>query len=149
MHRWALKVLIALPAFHLLSRAGSQRAMPRTYGEITSTSFPKLFELSHGPSTVFIDAGSGHGLLTKAAVEQFQCAFGLGIEKYREPFEKSTQLNATCSPELQSKLRFVLEDILDTEFEQQLAGITFSTILLVCNNLAFMDGTLTRCTLLL
>ena len=123
--------------------------MPRTYGEITSTSFPKLFELTHGPSTVFIDAGSGHGLLTKAAVEQFQCAFGLGIEKYKEPFEKSTQLYGSCSPELQSKLRFVLEDILDTEFEQQLAGITFSTILLVCNNLAFMDGTLTRCSLLL
>lgn len=123
--------------------------MPRTYGEITSTSFPKLFELSHGPSTVFIDAGSGHGLLTKAAVEQFQCAFGLGIEKYKEPFKKSTQLYGSCSPELQSKLRFVLEDILDTEFEQQLAGITFSTILLVCNNLAFMDGTLTRCNLLL
>ena len=70
--------------------------MPRTYGEICAGSFHKLFELSDGPGTFFIDAGSGHGLLTKAAVEQFNCCFGLGIEKYREPFEKSMQLLHAC-----------------------------------------------------
>ncbi len=57
--------------------------MARTYGEIVEASFADIFKISSGEDTVFVDIGSGHGLITIAAVQDFGCCFGLGIEKYR------------------------------------------------------------------
>ena len=57
--------------------------MARTYGEIVESSFQDVFAIASGQDTIFVDIGSGHGLITIAAVQEFGCCFALGIEKYK------------------------------------------------------------------
>ena len=57
--------------------------MARTYGEILPESFGAVFEPCTTGKTVFVDIGSGHGLITVAAVQDYGCSFAIGIEKYR------------------------------------------------------------------
>ena len=119
--------------------------MPRTYGEVCSCSFADLLNL-HGSGTrkVLVDCGSGHGVLVKAAVEHFGCTFALGIEKYKEPAAIAEKLFLSCDSALQAKMRFLLEDMNDTDIPSQLEGIAYDTLILFCNNLAFHEGTVHR-----
>jgi len=57
--------------------------MARTYGEIVQSSFRDVFNIAKGEDTIFVDIGSGHGLITIAAVQEYGCCFALGIEKYK------------------------------------------------------------------
>lgn len=118
--------------------------MPRTYGEVCPSSFADLLALGGNTNKVLIDCGSGHGVLVKAAVEQFNCIFAIGIEKYKEPAAIAAQLFASSCEDLQAKMRFLLEDMNDTDIPQQLQGLSFATLILFCNNLAFHEGTVHR-----
>ena len=60
--------------------------MARTYGEVLPESFSSIFKPLVNGNTAFIDIGSGHGLITIAAVRDYGCAFGLGVEKYRSDY---------------------------------------------------------------
>ncbi|KAL3146784.1 hypothetical protein ABBQ38_014766 [Trebouxia sp. C0009 RCD-2024] len=117
--------------------------MPRTYGEVCPSSFSDLLALG-GDNKVLIDCGSGHGSLVKAAVEQFGCIFAIGIEKYKEPAAIADKMFTSSSRDLQAKMRFLLEDVNDSDIPQHLQGLSFSTLILFCNNLAFHDGTVHR-----
>lgn len=119
-------------------------SMPRTYGEVCPCSFADLLSLGGDTNKVLIDCGSGHGVLVKAAVEQFNCIFAIGIEKYKEPAAIAAQLFTSSCGSLQAKMRFLLEDMNDTDIPQQLDGLTFATLILFCNNLAFHEGTVHR-----
>ena len=118
--------------------------MPRTYGEVCPSSFADLLSLGGDTNKVLIDCGSGHGVLVKAAVEQFNCIFAIGIEKYKEPAAIAAQLFTSSCGGLQAKMRFLLEDMNDTDIPQQLHGLSFTTLILFCNNLAFHEGTVHR-----
>ena len=118
--------------------------MPRTYGTVCPSSFADLLALGGDTNKVLIDCGSGHGVLVKAAVEQFNCTFAIGIEKYKEPAAIAAQLFASSCGGLQAKMRFLLEDMNDTDIPQQLQGLSFATLILFCNNLAFHEGTVQR-----
>ena len=118
--------------------------MPRTYGEVCQSSFADLLSLGGDTNKVLIDCGSGHGVLVKAAVEQFNCIFAIGIEKYKEPAAIAAQLFTSSCGGLQAKMRFLLEDMNDTDIPQQLDGLSFATLILFCNNLAFHEGTVHR-----
>ena len=118
--------------------------MPRTYGEVCPSSFADILALGGNTNKVLIDCGSGHGVLVKAAVEQYGCMFAIGIEKYKEPAAVAAKLFRSSSEDLQAKMRFLFEDMNDTDIPQQLQGLHFSTLILFCNNLAFNDGTVHR-----
>ncbi|DBA73247.1 hypothetical protein WJX77_007181 [Trebouxia sp. C0004] len=121
--------------------------MPRTYGEVLPSSFATILALGGKTDKVLVDFGSGHGLLVKAAVEQYDCNFAIGVEKYKEPAAIAAKLFSSSSSDLQAKMRFLLEDMSDTDIPKELQGLQFDTIILFCNNLAFHDGTVHRSSL--
>lgn len=118
--------------------------MPRTYGEVCPSSFADILALGGNTNTVLVDCGSGHGVLVKAAVEQYGCIYAIGIEKYKEPAAIAADLFTSSCSSLQAKMRFLFEDMNDTDIPLQLDGLNFSTLILFCNNLAFHDGTVQR-----
>ena len=118
--------------------------MPRTYGEVCASSFADILALGGNTNKVLIDCGSGHGVLVKAAVEHYGCMFAIGIEKYKEPAAVAAKLFTSSSGDLQAKMRFLVEDMNDTDIPQQLHGLQFTTLILFCNNLAFHEGTVHR-----
>ncbi len=122
--------------------------MPRTYGEVLPSSFADILALGGKTDKVLVDFGSGHGLLVKTAVEQYDCNFAIGVEKYKEPAAIAAKLFSSSSSDLQAKMRFLLEDMSDTDIPTELQGLQFDTIILFCNNLAFHEGTVHRCELL-
>lgn len=119
--------------------------MPRTYGEVCPSCFSDIFCLGGDTDKVLIDCGSGHGVLVKAAVERYGCTYAIGIEKYKEPAEIAAKMFTSSARDLQAKMRFLFEDMNDTNIFQQLQGLTFATVIFFCNNLAFHEGTVHRC----
>ena len=119
--------------------------MPRTYGEVCPSCFSDIFCLGGDTDKVLIDCGSGHGVLVKAAVERYGCTYAIGIEKYKEPAEVAAKMFTSSARDLQAKMRFLFEDMNDTNIFQQLQGLTFATVIFFCNNLAFREGTVHRC----
>ena len=118
--------------------------MPRTYGEVCSSSFADVLALGGKTQKILIDCGSGHGVLVKAAVEQYEYAYAIGIEKYQEPAAKAAKLFSSSNSDLQAKMRFLLEDMNDTDIPRELEGLQFDTLILFCNILAFHEGTVHR-----
>ncbi len=118
--------------------------MPRTYGEVCPSSFADILALGGVSDKVLIDCGSGHGVLVKAAVEQYGCTYAIGIEKYKEPAAVAAKLFSSSTSDLQAKMRFLVEDINDTDIPKELQGLGFTTLILFCNNLAFHQGTVQR-----
>lgn len=118
--------------------------MPRTYGEVCRSSFADVLALGGKSQKVLVDCGCGHGILVKAAVEQCEYAFAIGIEKYKEPAVKAAKLFSSSNSDLQAKMRFLFEDMNDTDIPGELKGLQFATLILFCNNLAFHEGTVHR-----
>ena len=118
--------------------------MPRTYGEVLPSSFADILALGGKTDKVLVDFGSGHGVLVKAAVEQYDCNFAIGVEKYKDPAAIAAKLFSSSSSDLQAKMRFLLEDMSDTDIPKELQGLQFDTLILFCNNLAFHEGMVHR-----
>ena len=122
--------------------------MPRTYGEVLPSSFADILALGGKTDKVLVDFGSGHGVLVKAAVEQYDCNFAIGVEKYKEHAAIAAKLFSSSSSDLQAKMRFLVEDMSDTDIPKELQGLQFDTLILFCNNLAFQEGMVHRSELL-
>jgi len=127
-----------------ISLKARRPSMPRTYGEVLPSSFADILALGGKTDKVLVDFGSGHGVLVKAAVEQYDCNFAIGVEKYKEPAAIAAKLFSSSSSDLQAKMRFLLEDMSDTDIPKELQGLQFDTLILFCNNLAFHEGMVHR-----
>ena len=122
--------------------------MARTYGEITQISFEEVFSQTLDRSrAVFVDIGSGKGVITAAAVARGGFKGALGIEKYRDKYEDSMQLRASMPEDVQSKLEFTMSDIADLNLRDLIGELAQPEVLLFCNNLAFGQGMNNRCAL--
>lgn len=62
----------------------------------------------------------------------------------REPAAVCDKRFAELPDDVKERLRFVLEDINDTDLVEELSGIQYERLLLFCNNLAFSQGTVNR-----
>jgi len=120
--------------------------MARTYGEIVQASFEEVFNQTLDRSAaVFVDIGSGKGLITAAAVSEEGYAKAVGIEKYRDKYEESMQLRASIPENVQQRLEFTLSDIADLDLRDLIKTWAQPEVLLFCNNLAFGHGMNGRC----
>ena len=63
---------------------------------------------------------------------------------YREPAAICAKRFAKLPAEVQQRLKFILEDINDTDLVEELANVQYTTLLMFCNNLAFNQGTVNR-----
>ena len=119
--------------------------MAHTYGEILERSFGKVWDVAAaGSDTLFVDIGSGRGLIVAAAVQQGGCGQGIGIEKYSGKYRESQELLLSLSQTVQPKIRFLQGDINDIDLAELLTGSACTELLAFCNNLAFNQGTNNR-----
>ena len=117
------------------------RLMARTYGEIVQPSFEDVFaQTLDRKATVFVDIGSGKGLITAAAALEGGYAKAVGIEKYRDKYDDSMQLRSSMPEEIQQRLDFSLSDIADLDLRDLIQTWARPEVLLFCNNLAFGHG---------
>lgn len=117
------------------------RLMARTYGEIVQPSFEDVFaQTLDRKATVFVDIGSGKGLITAAAALEGGYAKAVGIEKYRDKYDDSMQLRSSMPEEIQQRLDFTLSDIADLDLRDLIQTWARPEVLLFCNNLAFGHG---------
>ncbi len=114
--------------------------MARTYGEILESSFADVFALCD-EDTLFLDVGSGRGLITAASVQQGGCYRAIGIEKYNDKLQESQELLASLPEDVQSKIEFLLGDFNDHDLTAMLQSYACTSLLMFCNNLAFQQGT--------
>lgn len=114
--------------------------MAQTYGEIVEHSFQDVFAFVE-EDTVFLDIGSGRGLITAASVQQSGCRKAVGVEKYRDKFQESQDLHASLPEDIRSKVQFILGDFNDFDLTEMVQVSSNSSLLLFCNNLAFNQGT--------
>ena len=63
---------------------------------------------------------------------------------YREPAAICAERFAKLPVEVQQRLKFIFEDINDTDLVEELASVQYTTLLIFCNNLAFNQGTVNR-----
>lgn len=117
--------------------------MARTYGEIQEGSFANVFDLCD-EDTLFVDVGSGRGLITAASVQQGGCFRAVGVEKYTDKLEESQELLATLPEYVQAKIEFILGDFNDHDLTKMLQSYACTSIMMFCNNLAFQQGTNNR-----
>ena len=89
---------------------------------------------------MFVDIGSGKGLIAAAAVGQGGYARAVGIEKYRDKYEDSMNLRSSLPEDVQSRLEFILSDIADLNLRQLMQQWAQAEVILFCNNLAFGQG---------
>lgn len=115
--------------------------MARTYGEIVPASFEEVFSqtLERGVA-VFVDIGSGKGIITAAAASEGGYAMAVGIEKYPDKYQDSVNLRASQPADVQDRLEFILSDIADLELRGLIEQWAQPEVLLFCNNLAFGHG---------
>ena len=117
------------------------RRMARTYGEIVEASFESVFaQTLNRKSSVFVDIGSGKGLITAASVQKGGYAKAVGIEKYKDKYDESMQLRASLPEDNQQGLDFILSDIADLDIRNLIQSWSKPEVLLFCNNLAFGHG---------
>ena len=122
--------------------------MARTYGEIVEVSFENVFaQTLNRRATVFVDIGSGKGLITAASVQKGGFAKAVGIEKYKDKYDESMQLRASLPEDIQQELEFILSDIADLDLTSLIQTWSKAELLLFCNNLAFGHGMNGRYTL--
>ena len=115
--------------------------MARTYGEIVQASFNEVFaQTLYRRAAVFVDIGSGKGLITAAAAQEGGYAKAVGIEKYRDKYDESIQLRSSMPEEIQQRLDFTLNDIADLDLRDLILTWSQPEVLLFCNNLAFGHG---------
>lgn len=114
--------------------------MARTYGEILDNSFAGVFALCD-EDTLFLDVGSGRGLIVAASVQQGGCYRAVGIEKYNDKLQESQELLASLPEDVQSKIDFLLGDFNDHDLTAMLQSYACTSLLMFCNNLAFQHGT--------
>ncbi len=115
--------------------------MARTYGEIIQTSFEEVFaQTADRSAAVFVDIGSGKGLIAAAAVGQGGYARAVGVEKYRDKYEDSIKLHSSLPEDVQSKLEYILSDVADLDLRQLMQQWAQAEVMLFCNNLAFGQG---------
>ena len=115
--------------------------MARTYGEIVQASFEEVFaQTAQRAAAVFVDIGSGKGLIAAAAAGQGGYARAVGIEKYRDKYEDSMKLRSLLPEDVQSRLEFILSDIADLDLRQLIEQWAQAEVMLFCNNLAFGQG---------
>ena len=63
---------------------------------------------------------------------------------YREPAAICAERFAKLPAEVRQRLKFIFEDINDTDLVEELANVQYTTLLMFCNNLAFNQGTVNR-----
>ena len=115
--------------------------MARTYGEIVPASFKEVFSQTlKRNAAVFVDIGSGKGVITAAAASEGGYAKAVGIEKYRDKYQNSVDLRASQPADVQDRLEFILNDIADLELGELIDQWAQPEVLLFCNNLAFGHG---------
>ena len=115
--------------------------MARTYGEIVQASFEDVFAQALDRRTaVFVDIGSGKGLITAAAAQEGGFAKAVGVEKYRDKYDESMQLWASMPEDVKQRLDFTLSDIADLDLRELIQTWAQPEVLLFCNNLAFGHG---------
>ena len=115
--------------------------MARTYGEIIQTSFGEVFaQTADRSAAVFVDIGSGKGLIAAAAVGQGGYARAVGIEKYRDKYEDSLKLRSSLPEDVQFRLEFIMSDVADLDLRQLIKQWAQAEVMLFCNNLAFGQG---------
>ena len=115
--------------------------MARTYGEIVPASFEEVFSQTlKRNAAVFVDIGSGKGVITAAAASEGGYAKAVGIEKYRDKYQNSVDLRASQPADVQDRLEFILSDIADLELGELIDKWAQPEVLLFCNNLAFGHG---------
>ena len=116
--------------------------MAHTYGEILEGSFGKVWNVAAaGSNTLFLDIGSGRGLIVAASVQQGGCGQGIGVEKYSGKYQESQNLLLSMSETVQPKITFLQGDINDIDLADLLSGSACTELLAFCNNLAFNQGT--------
>ena len=116
--------------------------MAHTYGEILEGSFGKVWNVAAaGSNTLFLDIGSGRGLIVAASVQQGGCGQGIGVEKYSGKYQESQNLLLSLSETVQPKITFLQGDINDIDLAELLSGSACTELLAFCNNLAFNQGT--------
>lgn len=124
--------------------------MARTYGEIVQASFKDVFaQTLNGRAAVFVDVGSGKGLITAAAAQEGAYAKAVGVEKYKDKYVESMQLRSSMPEDVQQRLDFTLSDIADLDLRELILTWSQPEVLLFCNNLAFGHGMNGRCVTLL
>ena len=115
--------------------------MARTYGEIIEASFDSVFaQTLDRKAAVFVDIGSGKGLITAAAARKGGYAKAVGIEKYKDKYDESMQLRAYMPQDVQERLDFTLSDVADLDLRDLVQSWSQPEVLLFCNNLAFGHG---------
>ena len=115
--------------------------MARTYGEIVQTSFEEVFaQTADRSAAVFVDIGSGKGLIAAAAVGQGGYARAVGIEKYRDKYEDSLKLRSSLPEDDKSRIELILSDVADLNLRQLVQQWAQAEVMLFCNNLAFGQG---------
>ena len=115
--------------------------MARTYGEIVQASFEDVFaQTLNRNAAVFVDIGSGKGLITAAAVQEGGYAKAVGVEKYRDKYDESMQLRSSLPQDVQQRLDFTLSDIADLDLRDLIQAWAQPEVVLFCNNLAFGHG---------
>ena len=115
--------------------------MARTYGEIIEASFETVFaQTLDREAAVFVDIGSGKGVITSAAAQEGNYAKAVGIEKYKDKYDESTQLRACMPEDVRQKLHFTLSDIADLDLRDLIQTWSQPEVMLFCNNLAFGHG---------
>ena len=120
--------------------------MAQTYGEILESSFSRVWDAAAaGSETLFLDIGSGRGLIVAASVQQGGCGQGIGLEKYSDKYEEGLELLGSLCISVQPRFNFVKADINDVDLTALLAGSKCTELLAFCNNLAFNQGTNNRC----
>jgi hypothetical protein len=117
--------------------------MAQTYGEIVEQSFPEVFSYAD-EDTLFLDIGSGRGLIVAASVQEGGCSRAVGVEKYKEKFDESQELHASLPALVQEKVQFLFGDFNDSSLTQMLLETRSTSVLIFCNNLAFNQGTTHR-----
>lgn len=117
--------------------------MARTYGEILQQSFRSVFRFCNS-DTLFLDVGSGRGLIVAASVQEGGCYRAVGIEKYNDKLSESQELLESLPEEVQGKIEFLLGDMNDQDLTELLQRYACTSILMFCNNLAFQQGTNNR-----
>lgn len=117
--------------------------MARTYGEILEGSFANVFDLCD-EETLFVDVGSGRGIITAASVQQGGCYRAVGVEKFSDKLDESQELLATLPEDVQAKIKFILGDFNDHDLTEMLQSYACTSIMMFCNNLAFQQGTNNR-----
>ena len=89
---------------------------------------------------MFVDIGSGKGLIAAAAVGQGGYARAVGIEKYRDKYEDSIKLRSSLPEDVQSRLEFISSDVADLDLRELMQLWAQAEVMFFCNNLAFGQG---------